>query len=214
MTTLRRTVCFILSLGLSGCALISGPDTDRIVRVKIVVEGRAREGNPRWREEVAKRVQAAANYFENEFGVRFALQVIAPLTLNERISSSAELLQGLKERVPLREGGQTYDLVIGVTRGEGRISRGHARVDEIGNCTVGLGNYIAIALNEPLHHRPLEPTYDTDILALIHEFGHIFGAEHVADPRSIMNERYNFGTEFDGKSRETILKNKFCPFRK
>ena len=214
MTTLQRITCFILSLGLAACSLFIGSDPDRLVRVKVVVDGRAREGNARWREQIRERVKAAADFFENDFGVRLAIQGIEPLNLDERISSSAELLARLKARVPLRGNGGDYDLVIGVTQSEGRIARGHARVDEIGNCAEGLGNYIAIALTEPLRRRPLEPTYDTDILALIHEFGHIFGAEHVQDPQSIMSASYNFGTEFDHKSREIILKNKWCPFRK
>jgi hypothetical protein len=55
-----------------------------------------------------------------------------------------------------------------------------------------------------------EPTYDT--VALIHELGHIFGAEHVIDGQSIMNETFDYRTEFDMKNRLVILKNRNCPF--
>jgi predicted Zn-dependent protease len=49
---------------------------------------------------------------------------------------------------------------------------------------------------------------------LIHELGHIFGAEHVDDVQSIMHEDFGYRTEFDQKNRAVIQKNRLCPFAK
>ena len=54
---------------------------------------------------------------------------------------------------------------------------------------------------------------ELDALALIHEFGHIFGAEHTEDRDSIMNQHFRYRVDFDRRNREIILKNRSCPFR-
>ena len=53
-----------------------------------------------------------------------------------------------------------------------------------------------------------------DVLALIHEMGHIFGAEHTNDSTSIMYRDFAYKTEFDQRSRDLILRNRLCPFGK
>jgi Zn-dependent peptidase ImmA (M78 family) len=55
---------------------------------------------------------------------------------------------------------------------------------------------------------------DDDTVTLVHELGHIFGAEHVQDADSIMNEDFDYRAEFDMKNRSVILKNRNCPFAK
>ena len=212
---LRRTICSILSLLLlSSCSLTAPEVSQRIVRVKVVADPKLRE-NPRWVEEVRGLMEAASDTFEREFGVRFIAERIAPWPLEERTSSTAVLLTRLKEKIPLRDQDGNYDLIVGFT-GE-RVNvyfGGRARVDRIGNCREGLGNYLVSYVSAPFRYQGpyAEPT--RDVVALIHELGHIFGAEHVQDTDSIMHENFDYRSEFDKKSRETILKNKFCPFRK
>ena len=58
--------------------------------------------------------------------------------------------------------------------------------------------------------RPLGPY----VVGLIHELGHIFGAEHTQDTQSIMNENFDYRSQFDMKNRNVILSNRFCPFAK
>ncbi len=56
--------------------------------------------------------------------------------------------------------------------------------------------------------------HQLDAIALIHEIGHVFGAEHVTDTTSIMHEHFDYRTEFDVKNRAVILENRNCPFAK
>ena len=216
MTTRQRIACSILSLLLlSSCALIDSGARQRIVRVKALADPRLREENPRWDEEVRGLVEAASDYFEREFGIRFVTQRVAPWPLKERIPSTSSLMSRLKTEVPLKDPEGSYDLVIAFT-GE-RVSLyfgGRARVDRIGNCQQGLGNYLVSSLSGPFHYRGPNAEPEFDVVALIHELGHIFGAEHVQDIASIMNENFDYRTEFDQKNREVIFKNKFCPFAK
>jgi len=214
MITRRQIICCILSLLVSSCYFLSAPSPERLVKVKILADPRIRQANPRWRYEVEAKFEAAADFFEKEFGIRLVAQ-IRPWPLEERVASTAELLRILKKQAPLADKDGSYDLIIGFTVIPGRISRGHARVDEIGNCRDGLGNYIAISATEPLRRTDPDSTLgNTDVLTLIHEVGHIFGAEHVDDRSSIMSVHFNPFTDFDRKNREIIFKNKFCPFKR
>jgi hypothetical protein len=85
--------------------------------------------------------------------------------------------------------------------------------NRFGNCREGLGNYIVSTVTEPFRYSGVdEPTLDA--VALIHEFGHVFGAAHVNDPNSIMNEAFDYRSDFDPKSSAIVMQNKFCPFGK
>ena len=55
---------------------------------------------------------------------------------------------------------------------------------------------------------------DSDVVALVHEVGHVFGAEHVDDFNSIMHENFDYRSEFDAKNRKIIQNNRSCPFAK
>jgi hypothetical protein len=215
MTTLRRTICSILSLLLASCGLLSAPTPERVVNVKILADPRIRESNVRWRDSVETLFEAASYFYETEFGIRLVAQKILPWPLKEKVTSTAELLGHLKKQAPLTDSDGSYDIIIGVTALPGRISPGHGRVDEIGNCREGLGNYIAISATEPLLRRDLESALaNTDAQTLIHELGHIFGAEHVDQGDSIMSVYFKPFSDFDARNREIIRKNKFCPFGK
>jgi hypothetical protein len=186
-----------------------------LVKVKILADSSVRKNAPRWHDEIEQKFTAAADFFEREFGIRLVAHKIQPWPLVRKVASTAELLRDLKQHVPLSDKEGSYDIVIGFTALAGRISPGHGRVDEIGNCRDGLGNYIAISATETLRSSERESLFgNSDVLTLIHELGHLFGAEHVDDRRSIMAVHFNPFTDFDPKNREIILNNKFCPFRK
>jgi len=67
-------------------------------------------------------------------------------------------------------------------------------------------------VSELFRYRGWDPEPELDLLALIHELAHIFGAEHTQDTRSIMHEGFGYRTGLDQKNRDVIMKNKFCPF--
>ncbi len=216
MITPQQITCSILSLLLlSSCTLTDSGTPQRVVQVKALGDLKLREENPRWVEEVRGLIEAASDYFEREFGIRFVTQTVAPWPLKDRIPSTPALMSRVKAEVPLKDPGGSYDLVI-VFTGE-RVNAyvgGRARVDRIGDCRQGLGNYLVSSVSGPFYYRGPYAEPELDVVALVHELGHIFGAEHVQDISSIMNENFDYRTEFDKKNREVIIKNKFCPFGK
>ncbi len=216
MTMRQQIACSILSLLLASSCTLAGPAIpQRIVRVKVLADPKLREENPRWVEGVRGLIEEASNFFEEEFGIRFVTYSVNPWPKEERIPSTARLLTRLKRQIPLKEDNKHYDLVV-VFTGElvDIYFDAGARVDRIGNCQEGLGNYVVSSVSAPLNHSQGDPDHDLDVMILVHEFGHIFGAEHIQDIDSIMHEDFDYREEFDKKNGEVILKNRLCPFRK
>lgn len=215
MTTRPRIICCILSAVLfASCASLWNAPQQRVVRVKVLADPAIRQRNSGWEKEVRGLVEAASDYYEREFDIRLITQSAAAWPAQERIQSTADLLVKLKVDFPLARKTADHDLIVAFT-GESvsrYIGAGRPRVDKIGNCRDGLGYYAVVPVREVFRYAgpSAEPTYDT--VALIHELGHIFGAEHVIDGQSIMNETFDYRTEFDMKNRLVILKNRNCPF--
>ena len=216
MTTLRRIICCILSvLALASCGLVGNEPPQRVVRIKALADPALRERNPRWDQEVRGLVESSSDYFENEFGVRLVTQSTAPWPSQEKISSTAGLLVRLKQEFPLNRKADDYDLIVAFTAERvNSYAGGRGRVDRIGDCREGLGNYVVIYVSAPFHYTGATAEPTIDVIALIHELGHIFGAEHVQDAQSIMNENFDYRSTFDMKNRTVILKNRLCPFAK
>jgi hypothetical protein len=217
MTTRPRIICFILSAFLcASCAALSDAPPPRVVRVKALADPAMRQRNSAWEKEVRGLVEAASDYYEREFNIQFITQSAAPWPAQERIPSTADLLVRLKRDFPVQKRDGDYDLIIAFT-GE-PVSRyvgaGRARVDRIGSCREGLGFYVVVPVRQVFRYGGPSAELEYDTVALIHELGHIFGAEHVADIQSIMNEKFDYRTEFDLKNRNVILQNRNCPFAK
>jgi metallopeptidase family M12-like protein len=215
MTTRQRITCSILSaLFLASCAVIQSEPPLQIVRVKALADPSFRARNSRWEEELRGRIEAASDYFEREFAIRLVTQSTAPWPAQERIRSTPALIAKLKNDFPKRD--PSYDLIVAFTA-EG-LSRytvdGRPRVDRVGDCREGLGNYVVTSANKIFRYTGVQSEPDNDTLTLVHELGHIFGAEHVQDADSIMNEDFDYRAEFDMKNRSVILKNRNCPFAK
>jgi hypothetical protein len=214
MTTPRRISCFILSLSLlSACAALRDETPERTVRVKLLADAALREKDPQWRETATGLLRAASDFYEREFGVKFAAVAIEPWQLEESSQFVVTLMKRLVQTYPVKD--QNYDLLVGLT-GE-RLTfymGGRGMVNRFGNCREGLANYVVSSVTAPFRYTGtgVEPTLDA--VALIHEFGHVFGAEHVKDTNSIMNEDFDYRSDFDAKSRAIVLTNKFCAFGK
>ena len=141
---------------------------------------------------------------------------MAPWPLQESIRSTPALIAKLKSDFPVDKKDGSYDFIIAFTA-EG-LSRytvdGRPRVDRIGDCAKGLGNYVVTSATKTVRYSGAEGDPDYDTVTLVHELGHIFGAERVRDTRSIMDEDFDYRAEFDMKNRSVILKNRNCPFAK
>ena len=213
MTTRQRIIFFILSaLSLASCAIFQNDPALRTIRVKALADPSFRARNPRWEEEVRGRVEAASDYFEREFAIRFVTQSVTPWPAQERIRSTPAMIAKLKTDFSKKDG--AYDLVIAFTaEGLSRYTvEGRPRADRIGDCRSGLGSYVVTSAKNVFRYTGAQSVPDDDTLMLVHELGHVFGAEHVQDSRSIMNEDFDYRAEFDMKNRDVILKNRNCPF--
>jgi hypothetical protein len=217
MITHRQIICLILSaLLLSSCSLLGTDTPQRSVRVKVLADLPFRARNPGWANEARGLIEAASDYYEREFDIRLVTQNVSPWPENERIASTPTLLAKLQKEFPLRSKDNSYDLIV-VFTGENAsryLTAGRPRVDRIGNCAQGLGSYIIVPVGKVFHYKGPSEEPEYDVISVIHEFGHIFGAEHVDDTQSIMHENFGYRTEFDAKNRAVIRQNRSCPFAK
>jgi hypothetical protein len=218
MISRRQTICSILSvLCLAGCAIFQASAPERIVRVKALADLPFRSRNPGWAQEARDLIEAASDYYEEEFGIRLVTQSVAPWPENERVPSTPALLARLQKQFPAAAADGSYDIVIAFT-GE-NVSRlltaGRPRVDRIGNCSQGLARYIVLPIRRPFRYTGVSTMdLDPDVITLVHEIAHVLGAEHVEDINSIMNEDFDYRSQFDAKNRTIIHNNRSCPFAK
>ena len=214
MITPRRISCFILSLCLfSACAAFRDETPERTVRVKLVADAALREKDPQWRETAAGLLRAASDFYRREFDINFVAAAIGPWQMEESSQFVVTLMKRLVQAYPAKD--QNYDLLVGLT-GE-RVTfymGGRGMVNRFGNCRDGLANYVVSSVTAPYRYTGVQAEPTLDVVALIHEFGHVFGAEHVKDINSIMNEDFDYHSDFDAKSRGIIAKNKLCVFAK
>jgi metallopeptidase family M12-like protein len=217
MITRRRTICSILSaFFICSCSVLSPDAEQRLVRIKVLADISFRARNSNWSQEARGLIEAASDYYEREFDIRLASQSVSPWPEKERIPSTPELLAKLKKEFPPQAKNDNYDLIVLFTaEGVSRIlSTGRPRVDRIGNCTEGLAHYVIVPVTAVFRYRGPNAELEFDEIALIHELGHVFGAEHVNDRDSLMHEEFGYRTEFDAKNRATVQKNRLCPFAK
>jgi hypothetical protein len=217
MITRRRITYLILSALLFGSCSLLGPDTpQRVVRVKVFADVPFRARNPNWAEEARGLVEAASDYYEREFDVRVLTQSVSAWPATQRVDSTPTLLSMLQKEFPTGSKDGSYDLIVSFTAENTSryLTAGRPRVDRIGNCTQGLSNYIVVPIRKVFHYRGAGAEPEFDVIALVHELGHVFGAEHVEDTTSLMHENFGYRTEFDAKNRATIQKNRACPFAK
>ena len=217
MISRRQTICSILSaLLLAGCSVFQASAPERVVRVKALVDQPFRTRNPGWAQEARALIEAASDYYEEEFGIRLITQSVSPWLENERVPSTPTLLARLQKQFPVASADGSYDIVVAFT-GE-NVSRiltaGRPRVDRIGNCSQGLARYIILPTRKPFSYTGQTSDLDPDVITLVHEIGHVFGAEHVEDVNSIMNENFDYRSQFDAKNRTIIQNNRTCPFAK
>lgn len=211
MTMRRRTSCFILSLFLlPACGALRDAPPQRAVRVRVVADAKMRAKDPQWRDTASGLIRAASDFYEREFDVKFVGVWLDGWDYDEDTPLVSSLLKDLMRRYP--SAGEPYDVTVGFTGQRVAFYAGGRGLALLGNCEKGLGTYLVSSVTEPFRYtgRATEPSLD--VVALIHEFGHIFGAEHTEDAKSIMHIPFDYRDDFDPKSRAIIAKNKLCPF--
>ena len=217
MTTRRRIIYLTLSAFLfSSCSLLGQDPSQRVVRVKVFADVPFRARNSNWAEEARGLVEAASDYYEREFDIRIVARSVSAWPAAQRVDSTPALLSMLQKEFPTGSNDGTYDLIVSFTAENTSryLTAGRPRVDRIGNCTEGLSNYVVVPIGKVFHYRGASAEPEFDVIALIHELGHVFGAEHVENTSSLMHENFGYRTEFDAKNRSVIQKNRTCPFAK
>ena len=189
-------------------------EPDRTVRVRILADQKLRESDPRWSETAAALLRGASDFFGREFGVRFVAQRIEPWDHSVADPAAVDLLARLKKDFAAKDQPDGYDLIVALTGEPLSKYAGGQGMAIIGDCNRGLGNYLVSRVTTPYRYSGAASEPPLDVIALIHELGHIFGAEHVSDTTSIMNTDFDYREDFDMKSRGIVLKNRLCAFRK
>ena len=215
MTTPRPIICLILSaLFISSCSLVGSDAPQRVVRVKVLADVPFRARNRNWAEEARGIVEAASDYYEREFDIRIMTQSVSPWPVTQRVDSTPALLSMLQKEFPVQSNDGNYDLIVSFTAENTSryLTAGRPRVDRIGNCVQGLSNYIVVPVGKVFRYQSASAEPEFSVIALIHELGHVFGAEHVEDTASLMHESFDYRTEFDAKNRTVIQKNRTCSF--
>ena len=215
MTTPRPIICLILSaLFISSCSLLGSDTPQRVVRVKVLADVPFRARNRNWAEEARGIVEAASDYYEREFDIRIMTQSVSPWPVTQRVDSTPALLSMLQKEFPVQSNDGNYDLIVSFTAENTSryLTAGRPRVDRIGNCVQGLSNYVVVPVGKVFRYQSASAEPEFSVITLIHELGHVFGAEHVEDTASLMHESFDYRTEFDAKNRAVIQKNRFCPF--
>ncbi len=187
---------------------------DRIVRVRILADPKFREKDPQWSETAVALLRGASEFYGREFGLRFVAQKIEPWSHKEESPAAVDMLARLKKDFASKDQPNGYDLIVAFTGEPLSKYSGGRGMAFIGDCERGLGNYLVSRVTAPYRYSGANAAPPEDVIALIHELGHIFGAEHVSDTRSIMNNDFDYREDFDMKSRAIVLKNRLCPFRK
>ena len=107
MISRRQTICSILSaLYLAGCSTFQASAPARIVRVKALADPPFRSRNPGWAQEARGLIEAASDYYEEEFGIRLVTAKRRPVARRRKSAFHAGLAGALAETIPGGIGGR------------------------------------------------------------------------------------------------------------
>jgi tetratricopeptide (TPR) repeat protein len=181
---LRAASLLALALGLAAGG--AAAEVTRVVSVRVLADEETR-ALPAWRETVSDVLAAVSSDFERLFGIRLAAREFGAWTSDDSIGSLDLLLDDFESKAD-RAG---CDVLLAFTAQEtpGSSLRGYSLYEE--------GIILAtFSGDRPGLERILE-----------HEWGHMFGAVHIADPGSLMGP-FIRGTGFDALNAEAIRLNR------
>ena len=145
----------------------------------------------------------ASRVFEKNFGIKFAVKSIQSRTVS---SNPQEVLDGDAVIGDMKSWEKNADVSVAFTRNNFFMKE--TEISEDGYETVVKTQKSGIA--ELLGNRSIIKIDSFISTTLVHELGHIFGADHVNEPRSVMSSAgFTPGqTNFDAKSKKVILANR------
>ena len=147
---------------------------------------------PAWREEAVARLARASRRYEREFRIRFVPRETVDWVSDDTAADLSTVAQGLDRSVQADE----CDVVVALT---GQL-KAHGSKDTYH--VHGLGTESgrrALATT-----RPLGESDAWDDSVLVHELGHVLGAWHCADERSVMHDPAGDADVFDEATRFAI----------
>lgn len=161
-----------------------------------------------WKEKFKERLAYASQIFEREFNIRFVPITVWEWQLAGDDEDTSHLIENLMTSFPLDKA--QVDVMIGITRLKSYKNLTSLRdLDVIGRARPFSGYLVLRYPSQPL----LKVQEET---VLSHELGHLFGAIHTKDPRSMMypiSDRQT-PTTFDEINREIIRLAREVDFKK
>lgn len=162
----------------------------------------------KWKEKFKERLAYASQIFEREFKIRFVPVTVWEWKIEGEIDDSAYLIEDLKSSFPLDKA--QVDIMIGLSRLKSYKNLTSLRDhDVLGRARPFSGYMIMRYPAQPL----LKVQEET---VLTHELGHLFGAIHTKDARSMMYpvaDRQT-PTTFDEVNRDIIRMVRDVDFKK
>ena len=132
-----------------------------------------------WKNKFRQRLDYASQLFDSQFKLRFNATVFWDWDLKDKGIDINNLVADLRSTIPLKD--KAVDLVIGLARVRDEKDAGAPHdLDHIGRAPPFSG-YVVLRYPQA----PLSKTQEETLL--VHELGHLFGAIHIQDPKSIMS---------------------------
>jgi len=169
----------------------AAPKIVREIAVRVVCDEEFRR-RAQWKSDAALRTTYASRVFEREFGIRFRIVDIGEWTSNDDCPQLLQVLADLVRKVPPSGAA----IVLGFT-GQSRAKG--AAADYVKYGQADFYGPAAVCRAE----RGVEPE-GSDSRVLCHELGHVLGAWHVDDAKSVMCGAGVAVLRFDAVSREAI----------
>ena len=176
------------------------------IKLKVVVEQKICQKNPQWQKDIKTAVKRASKYYD-EYYLKFSVEKFAAMTeeqfqLRLKQDGPAFLKQDIEP--------DGCDVVFIIATHFPRcvnpladlfLSRFTANYVGVAN-RIGGDEFLAVS-------ELTKEDIPQLVWTIVHEMGHILGAEHVGDQLSFMHPYFNpMAIYFDQKNAEIILKNK------